>query len=275
VAQQATQRNPVTSWSTVGEVRPRDGEGFELVRAASHCGAGALPSESSGAELAPFLILGASATPAWDPGAMDPGPVPGVEIALVLTARQLTGFSPEGKALYRDLATDRRTFRLEEGEEFVVPVALADDHARDVLGIREAFVRVRAGQAGRPGATEYGSVWIVGAAPRSKILVDGGTAGRAGADGTVLLSTVPVGQREVRVRAASRPSVARVVAVTRGRTVVVTPDPTGNDSPARLAFAPAGKNTEGFAEFRRARDGAVMVRIPEGEFTMGNLETEG
>src|SRR5262249_1946169 len=133
VAQQATQRNPVTSWSTVGEVRPRDGEGFELVRAASHCGAGALPSESSGAELAPFLILGAAATPAWDPGAMDPGPVPGVEIALVLTARQLTGFSPEGKALYRDLATDRRTFRLEEGEEFVVPVALADDHARDVL----------------------------------------------------------------------------------------------------------------------------------------------
>src|SRR5262249_24125977 len=80
---------------------------------------------------------------------------------------------------------------------------------------------------------------------------------------------------EVRARAASRPSVARVVAVTRGRTVVVTPDPTGNDSPARLAFAPAGKNTEGFAEFRRARDGAVMVRIPEGEFTMGNLETEG
>src|SRR5262249_21511564 len=174
VAQQATHRSCVTSWSRVGEVRPRDGEGLELVRAASHCGAGALPGESSGAGLGPFLILETSATPVWDPGPMDPGSVAGVQIALVVTARQLTGFSPEGKALYRGLATDRRTIRLEEGEEFVLPVALADDHARGVPGIREVF---RAGWAERPGATESGSVWIMGAAPRSKIIVDGGTSG--------------------------------------------------------------------------------------------------
>jgi len=66
-----------------------------------------------------------------------------------------------------------------------------------------------------------------------------------------------------------------MVSVTRGRTVVVTPEPTGDGSPAEIPFTPVGKNSEGFAEFRRARDGAVMVRIPEGEFTMGNLETEG
>ena len=131
VAQQAMQRIAVTSWSTVGEVQRRGDAGMELVGAASHCGAGAFPGESrlppSGAGLTPFLILETSTTPIWDPGAMDPGPVPVVEISLVLTARQLAGFSPEGKPLYRDLATDRRTIRLGEGEEFVVPVALADD----------------------------------------------------------------------------------------------------------------------------------------------------
>src|SRR5262245_63123512 len=37
VTQETTHRSSVTSWSTVGEVRPRDGEGLELVRAASDC----------------------------------------------------------------------------------------------------------------------------------------------------------------------------------------------------------------------------------------------
>src|SRR5262249_56102834 len=139
------QRGPMLVGSRGGEARPRDGDGFELVSAPPQCGSGALPGESrlpsSGAGLGPFLILETSATPFWDPGPMDPGPVPVVGIALALTARQLTGFSPEGTPLYRDLATDRRTDRLGEGEEFVVPVALADGHARHVLKIREVFVR--------------------------------------------------------------------------------------------------------------------------------------
>jgi formylglycine-generating enzyme required for sulfatase activity len=65
------------------------------------------------------------------------------------------------------------------------------------------------------------------------------------------------------------------VSVVAGRTVPVLPDATGGDAPPQPALTPAGKNAAGFEEYSRLRDGATMIRIPEGEFLMGNLETEG
>jgi formylglycine-generating enzyme required for sulfatase activity len=38
---------------------------------------------------------------------------------------------------------------------------------------------------------------------------------------------------------------------------------------------PKSKNAHGFQEYQRQRDGAIMIEIPEGEFLMGNLQTEG
>jgi formylglycine-generating enzyme required for sulfatase activity len=265
----------LASWSTLGEVAL---SAPDSVRGpAGHCGAGAFPGSSpgsSGATVAPFLIAEVAAVVGWDSGAMDPGPVGAVQIFLTLSARQLSGFSQEGKPLYSAAVTDRRSFRLEAGEEYVVPVPV-EAGGREALGVHEVLLRVRAGRAGREGATEYGALAVTEAAPGSEIVLDGGVAGHAGADGSVRLSSVAVGQREVRVRSASGPVVSRVVSVVQGRTVLVTAGAAGAGSAPQPAVTATGRNPEGFQEYRRERDGAVMVQIPEGEFVMGNLETEG
>jgi formylglycine-generating enzyme required for sulfatase activity len=260
----ASASSPLVSWGTLGE-------------AAGRCGAGTLPADAaapSGATVAPVLIHQVSADVGWDAGAMDPGPVGALRIALTLTSRQLTGLSPDGKPLFGAPVTDRRLTRLEAGEEYVVPVPL-DARGRETLGVHEALLRVRAGLAGREGATEYGSLAVMEAAPGSEIVLDGGVAGRAGADGNLLLPSVAVGQRDVRIRGASGSVVSRTVSVVKGGIVLVAPGAAGSGAPPQPSLTATGENPEGFQEYRRARDGAVMVQIPEGEFLMGNLETEG
>jgi formylglycine-generating enzyme required for sulfatase activity len=270
------------SWSTFGETPfsatgPSGKEGDNAVRATGHCGAGSFPGTSpapSGTTLAPFLILEVSTTVGWDSGTMDPGPVGAVRIHITLTSRQLTGFSTEGEPLYSGPVTERRFSRLEPGEEQIVPVPV-DAHGLQALRAHEVLLRIRAGWAGREGATEYGAVSVKQAAPGSEVVLDGGVAGRAGGDGSLLLANVPVGQREVRIRGASGPAVTRTVSVVKGRTILVSPEATGGGSPPQPCLTATARNPEGFQEYRRVRDGAVMIQIPEGEFLMGNLETEG
>jgi formylglycine-generating enzyme required for sulfatase activity len=204
---------------------------------------------------------------------MDPGPVGAVQIFLALTSRQWTGSSRDDKPLYSEPVKQIRATRLEPGEEYLVPVPM-DSLGREAVGVRDVLLRIRAGWTGRERAIEYGALAVMDAAPGSEVILDGGVAGRAATDGSLLLANVPVGQREVRMHTTSGPVVTRVVSAVKGRTVPLSPDAPGG-TPPRPFFTPTGKNAVGFDEYRRGADGAIMVQIPEGEFSMGNLQVEG
>jgi hypothetical protein len=241
------------------------------------CGVGVYPGTSptaSGGTIAPVLIHEVSAIAGWDSGTMDPGAVGAVQLSLTLTSRQLTGSSPDGSPAYGNPVKQVRSIRLEPGEEFVVPIP-TDPGGLAALRVHDVLLRIRAGWAGREGATQYGAIAVMEAAPGSEVVLDGGVAGRAGADGTLLLANVPVGLREVTMRSGSRPAVSHIVSVVKGRTVPAEADAADSGSPPSPVVTPTGKNAEDIQEYRRARDGAIMVHIPEGEFLMGNLETEG
>jgi formylglycine-generating enzyme required for sulfatase activity len=267
----ANSSRSLASWAAV------DGKGAEPRGVACRCGAGAFTGNSTAAPAvtpAPILIHELSADVGWSAGAMDPGPFGALVISLTLTSRQLTGFAADGKPLYTNPAKQIRSTRLEPGEEFVLPVPL-DSQGCSALGVHEVLLRIRAGWAGREGATEYGALAVLDAAPGSEVVLDGGAVGRALDDGTLLLPSVPTGQRELRIRGVSGPVVTRGVLAVNGRTVAVAPGAPGGASPLSPTLTPTQKNSEGFQEYRRVRDEAIMIQIPEGEFLMGNLQVEG
>jgi formylglycine-generating enzyme required for sulfatase activity len=278
---QRTRRDVLTFWATFGEGAPGPAGRVQSQPGPGRCGSGSFlgvsaPPSASGIGAAPLLTIETSATPTYDPGAMDPGPVPVVQVVLVVKSRRLTGFSA-GKPVYAEPVTDQRAVRLGQGDEYAAPLPIVDPGLAETLGTGAVLLRVRAVHTGRPGPTEYGALTVVAAAAGSEVLVDGGVAGRVGEDGTLLLRAIRAGDHQVHMRNDSGHQTARVVSVVRGRTVIVSAAAAAGaaDEAGSSELVPIGNNVKGFPEFRRRCDGAVMVRVPEGEFVMGNLETEG
>jgi formylglycine-generating enzyme required for sulfatase activity len=240
---------------------------------AGRCAAGAAPKSFAAAPASgePFLIEEISADVGWDGGAMDPGPFGAFQVFVTLRTRQASGASQQGRS-YGPVVTDHRSFRLEPGEEFIAPLTL-DARGRETLGVHQVFVRVRVDWAGREGASAYGAVAVSNAAPGSAVILDGGVAGLARSDGSLLLPQVRAGWRVVRLRTSSGGTITRRIQVVPERRVLVRPDP--EPAASQAALRATQKNAQGFQEYRRARDGATMVEIPEGEFLMGNLKVEG
>ena len=143
------------------------------------------------------------------------------------------------------------------------------------MGIREVFLKIAVRVIEEESLASYGVISVISAPETAEIRLDGGVVGQASADGEITLRNVPVGLHQVRTDDSSGREVSKVVRVRPDRTVLVELGRPGSSrSPARHELIPLGKNAQGYEEFRRGSDGAVVAKIPTGEFLMGNKETE-
>jgi len=259
-------------WASFGQVQPEVDRTWRAVRSEIRCGEGPFVGTEprpAGSSAVPYLEAEASVTPLAS-SAREPGEIgTASDLAVLLTLSKLSGFSAAGEPVYAQ-AKQRRRFTIENGGDALVPVLAADPREEAEFRIREVMIRIDA-RALAPPATDYGALSIRSDAAGAEILLDGGLVGRTSQDKTVFLRNVPIGDHEVRIRDASGRVARQVVRVRKDFTVLVAPG--ALVAPKRMVLI--GKNDRGYEEYRRQRDGAVRVKVPQGEFHMGNLETEG
>ena len=262
-------------WITLGEARPDSRGGWEGVDNAILCGVGPTEEPRAGSDSSlrtPYLIATVSTMPAVVSTQVGPEKVLQVEISLSL--QKLLEFSATGVPKYEQSTDKRSFFFLERGTAFL-PIIVADGKEKEAFKLHEALIRIQVNIARKEGSAAYGTVLITSDLDGAELLLDGGAVDRVSAGKETVLRNVLVGDREVSVRDSSGREIERVVRVEEKRTVVVALNLPGQASNAvsyGLVFL--GKNAQGYEEYRRERDGAGVVRIPAGEFLMGNRETE-
>ena len=169
----------------------------------------------------------------------------------------------------------KRTIFFSEDRMAYIPVLLGADEKLTALGVREVLISVGATALKEPQDATYGSLMVISGITGAEVLLDGGVAGEIPQQGEVEISLIKAGMREVGLRDAKGRVVRKAVRVEAGRTVLVKFDEIKKqESSKRYVLESLGTNEQGYEEFLRTIDGGVVVKIPQGEFLMGNRNTE-
>jgi formylglycine-generating enzyme required for sulfatase activity len=197
----------------------------------------------------------------------------GFNVDVSLSGQRRSGTAASGEPIY-ETVTDKRKLFFDGSGSLLLPLFVPGESERRTIGVLDAVLRVTA-EPVRPAGTSFGAIAVLSDTPGARLLLDGGEVGSTAGDIGVVLNTVVSGDRLLEARDAKGRAVRKWVRVERGRKVVVDLSFAAG-APVAKSFnlAPIGKNAQGFDEYRRERDEAIVIAIPGGEFLMGNKKTE-
>lgn len=167
-----------------------------------------------------------------------------------------------------------REFSFADNGLVFIPIFLGSE-VEDSPGLTEVLLRVEARMVETESESIYGSILVLANDANGEVFLDGGSVGEVSGKQDLTLNNVNVGMREVSLRGSSGKWQRKFARVEPDRTVLVAFNRKGEDRKFEdFVVKSLGVNERGFQEYRRNSDDAVMVKVPAGEFLMGNRNAE-
>lgn len=262
--------NNADFWITIGKMRINSEGNTEIIGHEITCQNKLYdePYKLLQSEEFPYLIANVSVIPSVSIDRI--GVDKNIFLSVALSKWEMTDFV-KGKPLKYNQKTEKKNIYPSGSEIIFLTLNISNEGDNRVLGPLEAVMGIRLNFAKQQGTTEYGDIYILSDMVGGEVFLDGWLVDRIPDEKELILKNITTGKHEISIKDSSGHDFYRVVNVEKNRQVMVSLKKTEKNL-QDLIFI--GKNDYGYKEYLRMIDGIVVVKIPAGEFLMGNKDSE-